>query len=86
MLSQGVGERLYDNKKILKPSLPQKLKARSEMNNISNKVKEMYLTNEMDEILAALEDAISFLDSLNIDNWGNPEDEGGILSGLQSSN
>ena len=47
------------NKKILKPSPPHKLKARSGKNNISNKVNEIDLTNEMDEILPALEDAIA---------------------------
>lgn len=39
----------------------------------------------MYDILPALEDVISFLDSLNIDNCDDPDEEGGILSELHSS-
>ena len=34
----------------------------------------------MNLIFSALEDVISCLDYFNINNWGDPEEEGGILS------
>ena len=42
------------SKKILKPTSPQNIKVRSGKSNIFNKVKEINLTNGIDEILAAL--------------------------------
>jgi cytoskeleton-associated protein 5 len=38
------------------------------------------------ENLPVLDDAIAFLSGLNIENWDAPEDEGGVLLGLKSSN